>query len=106
MGGAIDDQGFRVLHRWKRRCNRNLERQSLFRHPESFELFLWLRMDALRSRTICPATAYTKLKGNRAGTWSVTVNGNWRVTFSFEGEDTYEVDLEGSLLRIRTMPSG
>jgi toxin HigB-1 len=27
-------------------------------------------------------------KGNRSGTWSVTVSGNWRVTFTFEGEDS------------------
>ncbi len=31
---------------------------------------------------------------NRAGTWSVTVSGNWRVTFTFEGEDAFDVDLE------------
>jgi proteic killer suppression protein len=30
----------------------------------------------------------------RAGkdTWSVWVNGNWRVTFSFEGKDAIDVD--------------
>jgi proteic killer suppression protein len=35
-----------------------------------------------------------QLKGNRAGTWTVTVSGNWRVTFTFEGEDAFDVDLE------------
>jgi len=25
---------------------------------------------------------------------SVTVSGNWRVTFRFEGEDAFDVDLE------------
>jgi proteic killer suppression protein len=35
-----------------------------------------------------------RLKGNRAGTWSVTVSSNWRVTFTFEGEDAFDVDLE------------
>ncbi len=34
------------------------------------------------------------LKGDRAGTWSVLVSGNWRVTFRFEGEDAFDVDLE------------
>ena len=34
------------------------------------------------------------MKGNRAGTWSVTVSGNCRVTFTFEGEDAFDVDLE------------
>jgi proteic killer suppression protein len=33
------------------------------------------------------------LKGGRAGQWSVTVTGNWRITFRFEGKDTFDVDL-------------
>ena len=32
------------------------------------------------------------LKGDLAGLWSVTVNGNWRLTFAFEGEDAVLVD--------------
>ena len=34
------------------------------------------------------------LKGTRKDTWSVWVNGNWRVTFSFEGKDAADVDYE------------
>ena len=32
------------------------------------------------------------LKGDRKDMWSVTVSGNWRMTFYFEGEDAYLVD--------------
>lgn len=32
------------------------------------------------------------LKGNMKGLWSVTVNGNWRITFRFENGDAYVVD--------------
>ena len=32
------------------------------------------------------------LKGDQAGRWSVTVSGNWRVTFEFEGTDAILVD--------------
>lgn len=32
------------------------------------------------------------LKGNMKGLWSVAVNGNWRITFSFESGDAYVVD--------------
>ena len=34
------------------------------------------------------------LKGDRAGTWAITVSGNWRITFEFIDGDTYNVDLE------------
>lgn len=32
------------------------------------------------------------LTGNMAGTWSVSVSGNWRVTFKFEGENAIVAD--------------
>mgnify|MGYP001558203475 CR=1 FL=1 len=32
------------------------------------------------------------LTGNLTGYWSVTVNGNWRMIFRFEGEDAELVD--------------
>ncbi|MDZ7754674.1 MAG: type II toxin-antitoxin system RelE/ParE family toxin [Gammaproteobacteria bacterium] len=34
------------------------------------------------------------LKGTRKGTYAVSVSGNWRFTFRFEGEDATDVDLE------------
>jgi proteic killer suppression protein len=34
------------------------------------------------------------LKGDRKGVWAVTVRANWRVTFRFEGDNAYDVDLE------------
>ena len=33
-----------------------------------------------------------ELKGKEKGTWAVTVSGNWRVTFKFEGSDAVLVD--------------
>jgi len=41
-----------------------------------------------------PGYRLHQLKGNRAGTWSVTVSGNWRITFTFESEDAFDIDLE------------
>jgi len=35
------------------------------------------------------------LKGARENHWSVWVNGNWRLTFAFEGEDAVLVDYHG-----------
>lgn len=34
------------------------------------------------------------LKGNLKNHWSVKVNGNWRLTFRFVGEDAEVVDLQ------------
>ena len=41
-----------------------------------------------------PGLRLHELKGERKGTWSVTVSGNWRVTFRFEGKDAVDVNYE------------
>jgi len=39
-----------------------------------------------------PGYRLHELKGQEAGTWAVTVNANWRITFQFEGQDAVVVD--------------
>ncbi|MDP9139273.1 MAG: type II toxin-antitoxin system RelE/ParE family toxin [Pseudomonadota bacterium] len=34
------------------------------------------------------------LKGKEKGRWSVWVNGNWRMTFEFQGRDAHVLDYE------------
>ena len=41
-----------------------------------------------------PALKLHDLKGDRKGIWSVTVKANWRITFLFENEDAFDVDLD------------
>jgi proteic killer suppression protein len=41
-----------------------------------------------------PGLRLHELTGNRKGIWSVRVDGNWRITFEFRGEDVYVVDYE------------
>ena len=41
-----------------------------------------------------PGLRLHPLKGRRKGRWSVTVSGNWRVTFAFSGKDAVQVDYE------------
>lgn len=41
-----------------------------------------------------PGLRLHPLKGSRKGTWAVSVSGNWRVTFKFEGGDAELVDYE------------
>jgi proteic killer suppression protein len=35
-----------------------------------------------------------RLTGELADHWAITVNGNWRLTFSFEGQDAVLVDYQ------------
>lgn len=41
-----------------------------------------------------PGLRFHELKGSDKGRWSVWVNGNWRVTFRFEGADASDIDYE------------
>ena len=41
-----------------------------------------------------PGLDLHQLKGDRKGTWTVSVSGNWRVTFTFVGKDADDVDYE------------
>ena len=39
-----------------------------------------------------PAWSLHPLKGEMRGHWTITVNGNWRMVFTFEGTDAVLVD--------------
>ncbi|MDP2609541.1 MULTISPECIES: type II toxin-antitoxin system RelE/ParE family toxin [unclassified Oceanobacter] len=41
-----------------------------------------------------PGLRLHELSGSRKGTWSVTVSGNWRITFRFNGRDAEIVNYE------------
>jgi len=41
-----------------------------------------------------PGLDLHQLKGERKGTWAVSVSGNWRITFAFSGIDVLNVDYE------------
>ena len=41
-----------------------------------------------------PGWRFHSLAGDRKGAYSVTVSGNWRITFKWDGEDAADVDLE------------
>ena len=40
-----------------------------------------------------PGARLHPLRGDRAGQWSVSISGNWRVIFEFEGQHVTNVDL-------------
>ena len=41
-----------------------------------------------------PGYRFHPLKGERKGEYAVSVSGNWRITFGFEGENAIDVNLE------------
>lgn len=41
-----------------------------------------------------PGFKLHQLKGNRDDVWSITVNGNWRVTFEFKDGNAYILNYE------------
>ncbi|GAB3429465.1 type II toxin-antitoxin system RelE/ParE family toxin [Massilia solisilvae] len=41
-----------------------------------------------------PGWDFHELKGKLKGTYSVSVNGNWRLTFKFDGPDAEVVDYQ------------
>ncbi len=41
-----------------------------------------------------PGYKFHLLKGDRKGEYAVSVSGNWRITFEFDGQDAVNVNLE------------
>ena len=56
-------------------------------------------LDALEAARIVrdlhlPGFGLHELKGDRTGTWAISVSGNWRITFTFNDGEARNVDLE------------
>jgi len=47
-----------------------------------------------RRTTRLPGWGLHALQGNLQSHWSLSVNGNWRMTFTFEGTDAVLVDYQ------------
>ncbi|MDP3899426.1 MAG: type II toxin-antitoxin system RelE/ParE family toxin [Mesorhizobium sp.] len=48
------------------------------------------RLDDLR---VPPGNRLERLKGNRAGQWSIRINDQYRLCFRWEGEHAFEVEI-------------
>ena len=48
----------------------------------------------LTMRMNLPGFGFHELKGDRKGTYSVSVSGNWRLTYGFKDGDAIDVNLE------------
>ena len=84
--------GFR--HRGLRRLYEEDDRRGL--NPEHVEKIrrVLARLDQATGPSDLDLPGYRlhPLKKNMAGTWSITIRANWRITFRFEGENVTDVD--------------
>ena len=64
-------------------------------HAERLRLILGRLSVSTGARDMnLPGLKLHELRGDRKGTWVVSVSGNWRVTFRFIGKDVADVDYE------------
>ncbi len=64
-------------------------------HAERLRLVLGRLAAAVDPKDMdLPGLRLHRLKGRLKGRWSVTISGNWRVTFAFLGKDAVQVDYE------------
>jgi toxin HigB-1 len=65
------------------------------RHAARLQLILTALQAATTPQDMdLPGLRLHPLGGNRRGTWSVDVSGNWRVTFKFRESHVIEVNYE------------
>ena len=65
------------------------------KHAKRLRLILaQLEQAASISDMILPGLSLRPLKGERKGTWAVTVQANWRITFRFENGNAEVVNYE------------
>jgi proteic killer suppression protein len=89
-----------MIRTWRNSATRKVwegERPNQFRGLD-FEaaLDLLLALNAAKSlRDLSPlqSIGLHKLKGDRKGQWTMTVNERWRICFSFQKGDASEVDI-------------
>jgi proteic killer suppression protein len=50
--------------------------------------------DTMDELDTMPGWRLHQLVGDRLGVWSITLSGNWRITFRMDGDRIYDLDLE------------
>ena len=87
------------------RSFKNLETENVFHRERSLKLPVDIQQVALRKLRminnavslndlrIPPANRLEKLRGDRAGQYSVRINDQWRICFEWRGGDAYNVEI-------------
>lgn len=76
---AKSGDGSKIDAEWRRKVERLLGQLNVAVHPAELDL---------------PGNHFHELKGDRVGTYSVTVRRNFRITFRWDSEGPFDVDLE------------
>lgn len=87
------------------RTFRNKALEKLFKEgnvkgvPKDLEKRIRVRLEVIDSAKFVddiriPGYDLHELKGDKKGTWSIKVSGNWRITFKFDNKDAYDIGLE------------
>jgi toxin HigB-1 len=89
-----------MIQTFKSKALQNLFRENFNKGvPVNLEKKIRIRLEVIDSALMVddiklPGYDLHELKGDRKGTWSIKVSGNWRITFKFEDGDAYDVNLE------------
>lgn len=68
-----------IISKTEVRTERMLDRLDAIERPEDMNI---------------PGYKFHPLSGDRKGVYAITVTGNWRITFRFDGKDAIDVNLE------------
>jgi toxin HigB-1 len=89
-----------MIQKFQNKALENLFKEGVTKGiPKELEKRIRVRLEVIDSAIIIndirlPGYNLHELKGDREGTWSIKVSGNWRITFTFKDNDAYDVDLE------------
>jgi proteic killer suppression protein len=89
-----------MIRSWRNSASRKVwegDRPNQFRGLDieaAVDLLLALNVaKALQDLSPLKSVSLHKLKGDRKGQWSMSVNGPWRICFEFRKGDAYEVEI-------------
>ncbi len=85
----------RIRHKGLQRFYETGDKRGIDARQASWLRILLTAMDAANSPAMLnnPGFRLHPLKGERHGQWAVSVSGNWRLVFEFEGTNITNVDL-------------
>jgi proteic killer suppression protein len=76
---------------WRETVSLRLPRD--IQHPALRKLRYLNRARRLDDVRIPPGNRLEKLKGARAGQWSITINDQWRICFRWKEGDAFDVEI-------------